>query len=244
MDFTTVLLLFSFAVIAFLYSSIGHGGASGYLAIMALAGIAPAMMKSSALIMNLSVSLISFYGFYKAGHFRIKLFIPFIISSVPMAYLGGTMSITDLLYKKILAICLLLSVARLVFQFKTPSKNKEMPFYWGLISGAIIGLISGMIGIGGGILLSPLILFMGWADIKQTAAISAPFIFVNSLAGLLGNLKTGNFQLSEQLNYAIMATIAGAIAGAYYGSNKLNLLTLKYFLAIGLSLASIKLLFT
>lgn len=244
MYLSDLVLLFSFALVAFLYSSIGHGGASGYLAIMAIAGIAPALMKSSALIMNLAVSLISFYGFYKAGHFILKLFIPFIITSIPMAYLGGTMSITDQLYKKILAICLLFSVVRLIFQFKNEPTYKEMPVYWGLISGAVIGMISGMIGIGGGILLSPLILFMGWADIKQTAAISALFIFVNSLSGLLGNLKTGSFQLTEQLQYAIMATILGAIAGSYYGSNKLNLVTLKYLLAIGLSIASLKLFFT
>ena len=244
MSLSELLLLFSFAIIAFLYASVGHGGASGYLAIMAIAGIAPAMMKSSALIMNLAVSLISFFGFFKAGHFRIKLFIPFIVTSTPMAYLGGTLIITDQLYKKILAICLLLSVARLIFQFNQNSDQKAMPLYWGLLAGGFIGFISGMIGIGGGILLSPLILFMGWADIKQTAAISSLFIFVNSLSGILGNLQTGNFQLTDQLHMAIMATVLGAVAGSYYGSQKLNLLTLKYFLAAGLCIASIKLFFT
>ena len=118
MDSNFLLFLPLLAIVAFLYSSVGHGGASGYLAVMAIMSIAPALMKSSALIMNLTVSLFSFFGFYRAGFFKWKLFWPFALASIPMAYLGGTMTLSDAIYKKMLAVCILISIARLLYQFK------------------------------------------------------------------------------------------------------------------------------
>lgn len=245
MDITFIFLLICLAIIAFLYSSVGHGGASGYLAIMAIAGMAPAFMKSSALFMNLAVSVISFYGFYRAGHFRWSLFWPFAMSSIPLAFLGGNLTLSDSLYKKILGVCLLISIARMITQFKeNNSEFKKISLTIALASGAIIGLISGMIGIGGGILLSPLMLLMNWSSIKQTAAVSSLFIFVNSIAGLLGQLAKGNMYIDEKLSYAVVATILGGIIGSYYGSQKFKSSTLKYFLAVGLMIASIKLICT
>lgn len=232
-------------LIAFLYSSVGHGGASGYLAIMAIMGVAPVLMKSSALVMNLSVSIISFVGFYRADHFRFKLFWPFAISSIPLAFVGGTMTLSDSLYKKILAFCILISIIRLLYQFKNEDEsNRPIPLWAGLLSGGIIGLLSGMIGIGGGIILSPLLLLMRWATLKQTAAVSALFIFVNSLSGLYGQMQKGGVQLTDNLQYAVVVTIVGALVGAYYGSRKFNIPTLRYLLALGLVLASMKLIFT
>ena len=245
MDSTFLLLLPVLALVAFLYSSVGHGGASGYLAVMAIVGIAPPLMKSSALIMNLAVSLFSFYGFYRAGFFKWKIFLPFAIASIPMAYLGGTMTLSDSIYKKILAVCILISIARLLYQFKQEeTENKEVPIWAGLTAGGIIGLISGMIGIGGGIILSPLMLLMKWAKLKETAAVSALFIFVNSLSGLYGQIMKGGFQIPENLQWAILATIFGGLLGSYFGSQKFNLPTLRYMLAIGLVIASAKLIFT
>jgi uncharacterized protein len=236
-------LLFFF-FIAFLYSSVGHGGASGYLALMAIIGISPSLMKPTALLMNVVVSLISFIGFYRAGYFRLNLFLPFAISSIPMAFMGGNRVLPEPIYKKILAICLIISIVRLLFQINpnTP-KNKPISIGVGLVLGAMIGLISGMIGIGGGILLSPLILLMGWATIKETAAVSALFIFVNSLSALLGFYQNNNIQLTNNLEYAVLVTILGGILGSYFGSKKFNSPTLKYFLAFGLLIASMKLLF-
>ncbi len=232
-------------LIAFLYSSVGHGGASGYLAIMAIMGVAPVLMKSSALVMNLSVSIISFVGFYRADHFRFKLFWPFAISSIPLAFVGGTMTLSDSLYKKILAFCILISIIRLLYQFKNEDEsNRPIPLWAGLLSGGIIGLLSGMIGIGGGIILSPLLLLMRWATLKQTAAVSALFIFVNSLSGLYGQMQKGGVQLTDNLQYAVVVTIVGALVGTYYGSRKFNIPTLRYLLALGLVLASMKLIFT
>lgn len=237
-------LLFLLAIIAFLYSSVGHGGASGYLAVMAFMGVAPMMMKPSALVMNLAVSLFSFIGFYRAGFFKFKLFLPFAILSIPMAFLGGTMTLSDAIYKKILAVCILISIVRLLYQFKQQEQTRPIPIWAGLLSGGLIGLLSGMIGIGGGIILSPLMLLMRWANLKETAAVSALFIFVNSLSGLYGQMQSGGIHLTEHLQYAVGATIIGGLFGSYYGSQKFNIPTLRYLLSLGLIIASLKLIFT
>ncbi|WP_337044464.1 sulfite exporter TauE/SafE family protein [Emticicia sp. 17c] len=245
MDYTFLLLLLALALVAFLYSSVGHGGASGYLAVMALVGIAPSMMKSSALVMNLAVSLFSFIGFYRAGHFKFNLFLPFALASIPMAYLGGTMVLPDSIYKKILGVCILISIARLLYQFKgEEASNRPIPLWAGLVSGMLIGLVSGMIGIGGGIILSPLMLLMRWAKLKETAAVSALFIFVNSLSGLYGQLSKGGIHLTPDLQWAVGATIIGGLLGSYFGSQRFNVPTLRYLLAIGLTIACLKLFLT
>ena len=245
MDINFIVLLFALAIVAFLYSSVGHGGASGYLAVMAIVGIAPAMMKSSALVMNLAVSLMSFIGFYKAGFFRWKLFLPFAIASIPFAFIGGTMVLPDAIYKKVLAVCLFIAILRLVYQFKTNKEEKrDIPVWAGLLSGGLIGLVSGMIGIGGGIILSPLMLLMRWATLKETAAVSALFIFVNSISGLIGQLQKGGINLTDNLQYAVVATIIGGLSGSYFGRRKFNVPTLRYLLALGLIIASLKLMFT
>ena len=245
MDLTYLLFLTFLAIVAFLYSSVGHGVASGYLAVMAIMGIAPSLMKSSALLMNLAVSLFSFFGFYRAGFFKWKLFWPFALSSIPMAYVGGTITLSDAIYKKILAICILISIARLLYQFRNEeTDNREIPIWAGLTAGGVIGLLSGMIGIGGGIILSPLMLLMKWSKLKETAAVSALFIFVNSLSGLYGQISKGGFQIPENLQWAILATILGGLVGSYFGSQKFNLPTLRYMLALGLVIACAKLMFT
>lgn len=238
-------LLALLALVAFLYSAVGHGGASGYLAIMALAGIAPALMKPSALVMNLAVSAFSFIGFYKAGYFKLKLFLPFALSSIPFAFLGGTVSLPDNIYKKILALCIIISIVRMLYQFKqSDGQHKPIPIWQGILAGSSIGLLSGMIGIGGGIILSPLMLLMRWASIKETAAVSALFIFVNSLSGLYGQFQKSGIHLTENLQYAVIATIIGGLFGSYFGSQKFNIPTLRYLLTLGLTLACLKLLFT
>lgn len=245
MESNIALLLLLLSLVAFLYSSVGHGGASGYLAVMTLVGIAPAFMKPSALVMNLAVSLISFIGFYRAGYFRVKLFLPFAITSIPMAFIGGTMTLPDAIYKKILAVCLLIAIVRMIYQFKqNPESDRPMPIWVGLFTGGLIGLISGMIGIGGGIILSPLMLLMRWATLKETAAVSALFIFVNSLSGLYGQYQKSGIYLTENLQYALIVTIIGGITGSYFGSKKINIPMLRYILAIGLIIASFKLMFT
>lgn len=231
-------------LVAFLYSSVGHGGASGYLALMAIFSIAPEVMKPTALLLNLFVSATSFIQFYRGKHFNWKLFLPFAIASVPMAYLGGLMKIESGLYKKILGVLLLLPIVRLLF-FPNISvaELKKSNTAWSVLIGAVIGLLSGMIGIGGGIILSPILLMLKWADQKQTAAISALFIFVNSLAGLVGQLAKGIHFSADMVAYVVVA-FAGGIGGAYFGAMKFGQNILKYLLAIVLILAAYKLLFT
>jgi hypothetical protein len=231
-------------LVAFLYSSVGHGGASGYLALMALFSITPDVMKPTALLLNLFVSLTSFIQFYRGKHFNWKIFLPFAITSVPMAFVGGLISVDDYVYKKILGLLLIIPIVRFLFFGNVKVEEiKKSNFIFSLIIGAAIGFLSGLIGIGGGIILSPILLLLKWADMKKTAAISAIFIFVNSLSGLAGQLQKGiNFN-ADMYAYVAVAFVGG-LCGAYFGSLKLNQNFLKYLLAIVLIIASYKLLFT
>ena len=231
-------------LVAFLYSSVGHGGASGYLALMALFSITPDVMKPTALLLNLFVSLTSFIQFYRGKHFNWKIFLPFAITSVPMAFVGGMISVDDNVYKKILGLLLIIPIVRFLFFGNIKVEEIKKPnFILSLIIGAAIGFLSGLIGIGGGIILSPVLLLLKWADMKKTAAISAIFIFVNSLSGLAGQLQKGINFSTDMYAYVAVAFVGG-LCGAYFGSLKLNQNFLKYLLAIVLIIASYKLLFT
>lgn len=242
---TEFILFFSLLfIVAFLYASVGHGGASGYLALMAIFAISPLVMKPTALLLNLFVSSVSFAQFYRGGHFKWKTFWPFVVTSIPASFLGGTMAIESNIYKKILGGLLIIPVVRFFFFPNTDPKDQKAPnIPLSLLIGAIIGLLSGMIGIGGGIILSPVIILLKWTDQKQTAAISAAFIFVNSIAGLAGQLVKGISFTTDMFLYVAIAFVGG-IAGAYFGSLKLPQNALKYVLATVLALASYKLLFT
>lgn len=236
----TIIYGLCFFTVAFLYASVGHGGASGYLALMALLGFSPLVMKPTALLLNVLVSFIAFVSFYKAKHFKSKLLWPLIAGSIPFAYIGSIMPISDLAYKKLLGVVLLLSIIRLVWS-STDQEIKDQPKWPVLfIIGASIGLVSGMIGMGGGILLSPILLLMGWSTMKQTAAISAIFIFLNSIAGIVGQMKIG-FDLSTQIISTILFVLVGGWLGAYFGAEKLPAKGMKYVLAFVLVLAAGKL---
>lgn len=241
LDIVFYILLF---LVAFLYSSVGHGGASGYLALMAIFSIAPDVMKPTALLLNLFVSLTSFIQFYRGGHFNLKLFMPFAIASVPMAFVGGLVTIDVFIYKKILGVLLLLPVIRFLFFKNVRVKDiKEAHIGLSLLAGATIGFLSGLIGIGGGIILSPVLLLLKWANMKQTAAISALFIFVNSLSGLAGQLTKG-VQFNADMYFYVAVAFTGGLCGAYFGSLKFKQLALQYLLATVLMMAVYKLLFT
>lgn len=230
-------------VIAFLYASIGHGGASGYLALMAIYNFTPEVMKPTALLLNLFVSLISFIQFYRAKHFKLKIFIPLALTSIPMAYLGGMQTLSTLVYKKLLGLLLFVPIARFLFFANAPvTENRSPNTLISLILGALIGYLSGIIGIGGGILLSPILLFLKWSDQKQTAAISALFIFVNSLSGLAGQFFQG-IQFNQMMYLYVVIAFAGGACGAYFGALKFNQTFLKNILASVLLIAALKLLF-
>ena len=236
------LSLFIFLV-AGLYSSVGHGGASGYLALMALFSMPVATIKPVALILNIAVSLIAFIQFYRSGFFNKKLFIPLAIASVPAAYAGGLMSIDPHLYKQILGALLFISAIRLAMPLKKEAPAvKDFDIGIVLVIGASIGFMSGMIGIGGGIILSPLLILLRYSDVKTTSGISALFIFVNSIAGLLGQMKQG-IEFSSSMSLMIAVAIAGGLVGSYIGARQLNMSILKKVLAVVLFIASLKLVF-
>jgi uncharacterized membrane protein YfcA len=223
---------------------VGHGGASGYLALMALFSFAPESMKPTALLLNIFVAGISFYYYYQAGHFNKKLFISFASSSIPLAYLGGTLEVDASIYKKILAILLIFAILKMLNVFgKESDRIKQVKLWQGLIVGGVIGFFSGLIGIGGGIILTPIILLLHWGKMKEAAAVSALFIWVNSAAGLVGQLSSGVTIKTESFLLVVIALIGGVLGG-YYGSKVINNKRLRYILSFVLIIACGKLMFT
>ena len=275
-----------FFVVAFLYSAVGHGGASGYLALLSLHDIAPEYMKPIALVLNLLVSGMAFIQFYRQGYFLWRLFLPIALFSMPMAYWGGLTPLKDLWYQRGLGVFLLVSVAMMLWPRDsgvgqgTSSNDGDVSNNGGgklwnrqtgiaAFMGAVIGYVSGLLGIGGGILLSPVLLMIRWTQQKQTAAISAAFIFVNSAAGLLGfvqqhtpwiidSQKTGGVADAEMagrcafgdpwfavvaiLSVLILPVLLGGLFGSCYGAKKFDQTVMKYILCVVLLIAAIKLL--
>lgn len=238
------ILLLLLPIVAFMYASVGHGGASGYLALMALFGFAPESMKTTALVLNLFVAAISFVHYAKAGYFNKKLFIVFAVASIPLAFVGGLIDIDASLYKKILAGLLVFAILKMLNVFgKESEKIREVKIWQGLLVGGSIGFFSGLIGIGGGIILSPIILLMHWGKMKEAAAVSALFIWVNSVAGLFGQVVNRDSGISD--SYVLIAlAVFGGFFGSYYGSKRFNNKLLRYMLAFVLVIACIKLILT
>lgn len=235
-------LLIFIPLIAFLYASVGFGGASGYLAAMSLFSFSPSFMASTALSLNIIVSSISFTNYYRSGHFQPRLLFPFLATSVPFAFLGGYIHVPNDIYLILLYTSLTYVALRMLF---SPSKEastgtKTLPLWTALLSGAMIGLLSGMIGIGGGIFLSPLIVLTGWGTPKQAASSSAGFIFVNSASGLIGRFLGGNFEVGYLGLALVPLGILGAIIGSYIGARRLSNQVVRRLLGIILLIAVIK----
>ena len=277
--------LLLFFVIAFLYSAVGHGGASGYLALMSILQVAPEHMKPVALILNLVVSGIAFIQFYRQGHFLWRLFLPIATLSIPMAYLGGFTPLKDDVYQFGLGVFLLVSVVLLNINLRgrislkndddkrvladNASQLSREYLLAAAVMGGGIGYVSGLLGIGGGILLSPVLLLLGWTQQKQTAAMGAAFIFVNSMSGLVGFVQQHPLwestaeKVSDVAGQAIAdgsvleiywlsvlmivgalitPVILGGVAGSWYGSKKFSHRGMKGILSVVLLIAAIKLL--
>ena len=228
-------------IVSFLYASVGHGGASGYLALMAIFSVTPELMKPTALLLNLFVAAIAFYYYYKEGYFNKKLFISFAIASIPMSIIGGYIEVDTTIYKKLLAVLLLFAILKMLNIFgKESAIIRDIKLWQGIIVGGIIGFFSGLIGIGGGIILSPIILLFHWGKMKEAAAVSALFIWVNSAGGLIGQLSSG-VNLNMQSFGLVAIALIGGFFGAYYGSKKLNNQNLRYLLASVMAIACFKL---
>ncbi|MBI4622308.1 MAG: sulfite exporter TauE/SafE family protein [Verrucomicrobia bacterium] len=236
-------LLAPFALVAMLYGSVGHGGASGYLAVMALAGVVPVAMKPTALVLNLAVSLLGTLAFFRAGYFTWRLFWPFAVVSIPFAFLGGRMELPAHIFRLLIAAALAFAAVRLLWPAKAQTATRPPPAWAVVGAGAAIGFASGLIGVGGGIFLTPLLLFCRWADVKTAAAVSAPFIFVNSAAGLAGNADSLG-HLPGGWIWLAVAAAAGGWVGARWGSRFAQPARLRPALALVLAIAVVKLVVT
>ncbi len=227
-------------IIAFLYASVGFGGATGYLAAMSFFGIPPQEMASTALILNILVSSISFSSFYRAGHLRRDLLVPFLITSIPAAFLGGYFKITDEIYSALLYAVLTFVAIRLLFFSRKQDDSRPLrriPLVWALLIGLGIGLLSGMVGIGGGIFLSPVIIFARWGNAKQASAVAASFIALNSISGLIGRVTGGTFVLNAFGLSLLPVGLLGALVGSYWGAVRINSLGLRRALGAVISFA-------
>jgi uncharacterized membrane protein YfcA len=242
MEATGLLIIAAIFVVAILYSSVGHGGASGYLAVMAFLSVAPTVTRPTALVLNLFVASIGAFQFYRAGHFSWKLFWPFAVTSIPFAFLGGMITLPTHIYKTLLGLVLLFAAFRLAWKFSKDVDPVPPKIWIALICGAAMGLLSGLVGVGGGIFLTPLLLLMNWGETKTAAGISALFILVNSVSGLLGNYKQVRV-LPADVWYWIAAAVAGGVIGSLLGSRKFDSLMLRRVLAAVLLFASVKLIF-
>lgn len=243
MDSIQILIILAVFVVAVLYSSVGHGGASGYLAVMAFLSVAPNVTRPTALILNVFVSAIGAFQFYRLGFFDWKIFLSFAATSIPFAFIGGSVQLPFDVYRLILGLVLLFAAFRLAWNF-SPEKEIIAPKIWiALVVGAFIGLLSGLVGVGGGIFLTPVLLLMNWTEARTAAGISAMFILVNSISGLAGNYEQAA-QLQSNVIFWIIAAVLGGVIGSTLGSQYFNTLILRRVLAVVLVIAGVKLIFT
>ena len=229
-------------VVAALYSSVGHGGASGYLAVLSFFPIAPAAMGTTALTLNILVAGVALFSYIRAGHLSWKLAWPFILLSVPAAFVGGLIHVSDKVYFALLALALVFAAYRLVMSAAGSvegTEYKQVKLSASLPAGGAIGLLSGIVGVGGGIFLSPVMMLFRWADAKKTSAVASLFIVVNSLAGLAGRFVKGEVAIGA-FGPLIVVAFLGGLLGSYYGANRFSGVVLRRLLAVVLVIAALK----
>ncbi len=240
------ILLPAFFALAALYTSVGHAGASGYLAAMALIGVAAATMRPTALALNILVASFTFYRFWRAGYFNWRALWPFLLGSVPLAALGGSLRLAENLYFVLAGIALALSAFILGWRAwagpppEDPSQNARIPLAPAVVCGALIGLLSGLTGTGGGIFLSPIVLLAGWAGPRHTGGITAPFILANSVTALAAGTATWA-SLPAELPWLVVAVMAGALTGTWLGLTRLSTRWLLAAMGLVLTIAAAKL---
>lgn len=238
------LLLLACAIFgaALLYTAVGHAGASGYLAAMAFFGVAPEVMRPTALTLNILVASFATARLQRVRLVSWRALAPLAAASIPCAFIGGSIHLPASMYRPLLGAVLLAAAAKLFFQPRAPTSPETgaaapLPLAPGLATGALVGLLSGLTGTGGGIFLSPLLLFFGWAGARQMAGLTAPFILVNSIAGLAGNFLSLR-SLPAELPSLVVAALGGAIVGTQLGIRWLSIGALQRVLAVVLVVAA------
>lgn len=234
-----IILYFCIAIIALLYSAVGHGGATGYLAVMSIWGIEPDLMASVALILNCLTATISCTAYSRKGFISVKLIFPFLLTSIPFAFIGAKANLDESQFLWILAVVLIISSVKLCL-YKSPEESEKFEnspnLLVALSTGSILGFLAGAIGIGGGVFLSPVIILLGWADPKTTSGCAALFIVLNSFAGLLARAFDNRIVVDDIWPYLLFA-LFGALAGSIYGSKHSSSSVLRKLIAVVLLLA-------
>lgn len=238
-----VFMSIAIGAVAFLYSSVGHAGASGYIAVMTLAAWEPQVIRPTALILNILVATIATWQFARRGHFSWQLFWPFALLAVPMAFVGGYINLPTAAFKILVGVVLIFSAIRLITRPTDDGVVKPPSLAVAIPTGAGLGLLSGLTGTGGGVFFTPLLLTMGWASVKRTAGVSALFILSNSISGLMGNLSSTNQFPTFAIPLAMVAVCSGFV-GSYFGSHRFGHATIKRLLSAVLLIAGLKLLMT
>jgi len=236
-------LLPSVMLAAMLYSSVGHGGASGYLAAMALFGLEPALMKPAALTMNIFVTTLVLWRVSATTAFNWRVFLPFAVASIPMAYVGGAWNIHSAFYRVVVGLALLLAMWRLLWKGDDGGRTRLPRLWMSLPVGAVLGLVSGLTGVGGGIFLSPLLLLFHWTDMRGSVPLAAAFILLNSIAGLAGYASTA-LQWPAGIPVLVAAAVAGGLLGTEFGTRRLAGGSLRRVLAVVLAIAGAKMIAT
>jgi uncharacterized membrane protein YfcA len=237
-----------FFIAAVLYASVGHAGASAYLAIMGLTGVAPDVARPTALALNIVVATFVTFRFWRGGHISGRALAPFLLGSIPLAFLGGSLPVAPELYKKLVGIVLLLAAAgmaltaRRAARVETGRGTPRVPAIPAVVIGSGIGLVSGLTGTGGGIFLSPVLLFAGWAETRAASGMAAPFILGNSIAGLAGSFSR-LASLPSTLPLWIGAVVVGAVIGSEIGNRRGRIVYLRVALSVVLVIAGLKLIF-
>ncbi len=241
----SLLLAVLILIAAILYAAVGHAGASGYLAAMALFGVAPAVMRPTALTLNILVALIATWKFYRIGAFSWRIFVPLAAGSMPFAWLGGTLTPPAGVYKPLVGAVLICAALMSLKRASQPPGDalRTPPLALLLAAGAGLGLLSGLTGVGGGIFLSPLLLLMRWAELRQVSGIAAAFILLNSIAGLAGVVRVAP-ALPEALPLWAMAAVCGGLVGAELGSRRIGNTAIQRLLAAVLVIAGVKMIAT
>jgi uncharacterized membrane protein YfcA len=226
---------------AALYSSVGHGGASAYIALMALFSVAPTVMRPTALALNIFVAALGSYRYAHAGYFRWRVVWPFLLGSLPFAFIGGGIQLPGNYYRVIVGVVLILSGLRMFFAAHIYAKREvhDPPIWLSILIGVGLGLLSGLTGTGGGIFLSPIIIFLSWSDLRTTSGIAAMFILGNSIAGLMGNVAIVR-SLPAELPLYIVAVVAGGLLGTTFGT-KFPIVYVRRALGVVLLVAGVKL---